>query len=231
MRFTGAAANSASQLSTIQYRTFVDIGVTSTTLYLVNGNQFLNSSATNNPTVNTYSPVGGFGGIEPLQDQADVRPSTARMWMRAVGSADVFEPLREDMFNRPVVVRHGYLDAATDALVSTPEVIWKGFVNKVDIRFADTEKGNYFEIEAETSLRRKSELINFTKEALQTVMGQSGDTFFDYIFQVPMVKALWGNQPTAFNGVSPGHWGYSRSRPPGGGVPTHGGYRTWTPGG
>jgi hypothetical protein len=87
--------------------------------------------------------------------------------------------------------------------VSTPELVWRGFVNKVEIRFADRERGNYFEVEAETSLRRKAEAINFTRETLTTVLSQSGDTFFDFIHLVPLSKALWGNQPTSFNGNAP----------------------------
>ncbi len=201
MRFSFAAANSASAASQLQYRHLVTIGTTSGSMYVCNGNQFLYTLG------NTYSPVGGLGGIEPIEDESDVQPRTVRMWLRAVGSADLAEPLREDMFNRPVLIDHGYLSNSVDVtFVSTPERLWKGFINNVDIHFADAEKGNFFEIEAESSLRRSAEVVNFTKEAHQTVMGQSGDTFFAYIHQVPMIKALWGNQSTTFNGAAPGHW-------------------------
>lgn len=202
MRFTFAAANSASAAPQLRYRQLVSLGVTSSTLYLCNGTEYLYTLG------NTYSPVGGLGGIEPIEDEAGVQPRTVRLWLRAVGSADMAEPIREDMFNRPLRIDHGYLDATggTDTFVSTPELLWKGYVNNVEIHFADVEKGNYFEIEAESSIRRKAEVLNFNRETLQTVMGQSGDTFFDFIHQVPMVKALWGNQATTFNGESPGTW-------------------------
>lgn len=205
-RFTGAAATSAAAYNQLQYRQFVDLGVTSSTIYACTGNQFITASATNNPTANTYSPVGELGGIEPIGDQADVQPATVRLWLQAVGSADFYEPVREDMFNRPVVIHHGYLDPVTDTLVSTPEVQWKGFINKVEVHIDDPERGNFFEVEAETALRRKAEVTNFTKESHWTTLGQSGDTFFSYIHQVPIVKALWGNQATTFNGQSPGRW-------------------------
>lgn len=205
-RHAYAAAESASAATNLQYRLLVDVGVTSGFVYACTGMQYFRSDMANMHSANTYSPVGKFGGIEPIEDDSDLSPSTMRLWLQAVGSADVFEASREDMFNRPVVIRRAFLDPMTDAIVSTPEIAWKGFINKVEIHFADTERGNFFEIEAETSLRRRAEAVNFNKETHQTVLTQSGDTFFQHIHLVPLTKVMWGNQPTAFNGVSPGHW-------------------------
>jgi hypothetical protein len=201
-RHTYAAAESAAAASDLQYRLLVNIGVTSSTLYACTGDKYIYTLG------NTYTPVGGFGGIEPVEDQSDVQPRTLRFWLQAVGSADLYEPAREDMFNRPVVIYRAYLDTQTNAVVSTPDQHWRGFINKVDIHFNDEERGNFFEVEAETALRRNSEVTNFTKEAHWTVLQQSGDTFFNYLHQVPLTKALWGNQPTTFNGASPagGSW-------------------------
>lgn len=217
MRFAFSAANSASAAPQLQYRQLATIGVQSGNLYTCNGTEFLFTLG------NTYTPVGGLGGIEPIQDEADVQPRTLRLWLQAIGSSDLFEPLKEDMFNRPVLIDHGYVSmSAAATLVSTPERLWSGYINNVDVHFADIEKGNFFEIEAESSLRRKAEVVNFTREALQTVMGQSGDTFFDFIYQVPVIKALWGNQATSLNGASPGHWAIKQFG--------HVGRRSWVPG-
>jgi hypothetical protein len=194
MRHEHAAANSASQESMLKYRQFADVGVTSGTIHVCNGNRYLYTLG------NTYSPVGGLGGIEKIEAPSDSQPKTLRMWLAAVSSSNMFNMGREDMFNKPVTIRYGYVSNVTNALVSTPSVLWKGNVNQVELHFADEEKGNYFEIEAETSLRSKSEVINFNKETHETVMAQSGDTFFTYIDKVPLTKALWGNQPTTFNG-------------------------------
>lgn len=200
-RFAYAAAESASGATLLQYRMLVDLSVTSSTVYACTGNQFLLPGSFG--ITNTYSPVGGFGGIEPVEDEADGTPRTVRLWLQAVGSADLYEPLREDMFNRPVLIRRLFLYPMTDVAVSTPETLWKGFVNKVEVRFADTERGNFFEIEAESALRRKAEAMNFNVETHQTVLAQSGDTFFKHIHLVPLSKALWGSQPTSFAGVAP----------------------------
>ncbi len=199
-RFSGAAATSAAADSTLQYRQLVDVGITSGYIYTTNGNRFFLPGEPFMHSANTYVPVGQLGGIEPVAELSDVQPKTMRLWLQAVGSADLYEPSREDMFNRQVVIRHGYTHVVSGTFVSTPEVVWKGYINSVTTHFADAERGNFFEIEAETSLRRKAEITNFTKEALQTVLSQSGDSFFNFIHQVPVVKALWGQNPTKFEG-------------------------------
>jgi hypothetical protein len=194
-RFTGAAATSASTLPAIQYRYLVDVGITSGFVYACNGNQFLYALG------NTYSPVGGLGGIEAVEEESDSSPRTVRAWLAAVSSQNFFEPLKEDMFNRQLIVRHGYLSATSPAtFVSSPEVLWSGRINKVEIRFADVERGNFYEIEAETVLRKRAPASNFNRETLWTVLNQSGDTFCDYADKVTGFKSLWGQQPTEFYG-------------------------------
>jgi hypothetical protein len=205
MRFASAAANSAAHDYLMRYRQLVDIGVTSSTLYLCNGNEFVYTLG------NTYSPVGGFGGMEAIDEATGRSARAIRAWLAAVGSADLVEPLREDMAGRPFVVRHGFLTQQGDTFVSTPELLWSGFINKVEVRFADPERGNFYEIEAETALRRRAPASNFNLETHQTVLAQSGDTFFQFIDQVPLFRAMWGQQPTAFSGAS----GVNRSGGPG----------------
>lgn len=196
MRFTHAAANSAAHAETLRYRQLVEIGVTSGTVYACSGAEYLYTLG------NTYSPVGAFGAIEAIEEEADGSPRTVRAYLSATGSADLYEALREDMFNRQFVVRHGYLDPSTTAFVSTPELLWSGRINKVEARFADVERGNFIEIEAETMLRKRAPVSNFNLETHWVAMGHSGDLFFQFIDQVPLFRAMWGQQPTAFVGAS-----------------------------
>lgn len=201
-RHTYAAAESAAADILLHYRLLVDIGVTSSTIYACTGNKYIFTLG------NTYSPVGILGQIEPVEDQADVTPRTLKLTLQSVNSRDMFEPLREDMFNRPVRIYRAYEHPNSGTLVSTPDLHWRGFINDVKLNWGDRERGNFIEIEAETALRRTSEVTNFTKEAHWTVLSQSGDTFFNFMHQIPLAKAMWGNQPTVFNGASPtnGSW-------------------------
>lgn len=193
-RMLQAAVTSAAAAQTLAYRVLVDMGVTSGTLYACTGNQYVYVNA------NTYSPVGLLGGIDPIKEESDSFPRTVRLWLSAVGSSNLFEPLRESMFNRPVSVRRCFLDPQTFTPVASAELMWSGRVNKVVVRLGDAERGNYYEVEAETTLRRKAISAYFNLEThMQTY---SGDTFFSLVDQVPLFKAMWGQQPTAFTGVA-----------------------------
>lgn len=193
-RILQATVTSAVAAPLLAYRTLVDLGVTSGTVYACNGNQYIYVNAA------TYTPVGMLGGIEPIQEESDGFPRTVRFWMSAVGSSNLFEPIRESMFNRPVAVRRCLLDPTNFTPVASAELMWSGKVNKVSVRLGDNERGNYYEVEAETVLRKQAPSAYFNLEThWQTY---SGDTFFGLIDQVPLYKAMWGQQPTYFGGTT-----------------------------
>lgn len=194
-RFSTTVPVSASADTHIAYRQLVDVTVNSgVTLYLATGNQFIFTLG------NTYSPVGGLGGIEPIEEEAEPQPNTVRLWLSAVDSASLFAPLQEDMFGRSVVIRHCYLNPNDWSAIHTPDTLWTGFINKVEVRFADTERGNFYEIEAETALRRQALVNNFNRETHWVGMGYSGDLFFNFIDQIPLARTMWGQRPTGYSG-------------------------------
>ncbi len=193
-RFEHAAVNSALQESLVAYRQMVELGITSGTLYFCTGNQFIYALG------NTYTPVGGLGGIEPIQEESDPFPRTVRAWISAIDSASLFSPMQEDMFGRTLMIRHCALNPSNWALVSTPEILWKGQVNKVEVRLSDSERGNFYEVEAESSLAKQAAVANFNLETHWTALNYSGDLFFSLIDQVPLTKAMWGQQPTYYIG-------------------------------
>jgi hypothetical protein len=187
-RWLSNSQQSLGERELLAFRQLVDIGVTSGTLYACTGKQYLFARG------NTYTPVAGLGGIEPIKEESDPFPREIRLWMRAVNSSDLYEPLREDMFNRPVRVYETLLNPDTLTVAHTPELRWQGYVNEVEVRFGDEERGNYFEIGAISDMGREPVLAYSNKETL--TLEHSGDTFCDYQHLVPSVKAMWGQQPT-----------------------------------
>ena len=210
-RLLYAASNSAAQLPQLYYRQLVDVGVTSGTVYACNGDKYLFAMG------NTYVPVGHLGAVEPVQEESDPFPRTVRCTLQAVGSADLYEAFREDMFGRPLRIWHVFLDS-NKAMVTTPEPMWSGQINKVSMHFDTKDKGTYLEVEAETDLRRAPPVVNYTKESLQ--LSNPGDTFCNFIDQIPLAKAQWGKQATSFAGDwsrwrggnygGPGGWSYGK---------------------
>jgi hypothetical protein len=92
--------------------------------------------------------------------------------------------------------------------------MFSGFINQVQLKLRDPTRGNYVELEIESRLRREPRSAWFNKETLWQTY--SGDTFFNFIEQIPGFKALWGNKATYFQtpGIAPKfpgfpgfHWG------------------------
>jgi hypothetical protein len=140
---------------------------------------------------NTYSPVGYLGGIDKIQEESDVFPRAVRIWFAAISSSQIQDVLTENMFNCPVRLYSTFL---TDSLtcVSTPEQRFGGFVNMVDMKLKDPQRGDYFELEVESRLVRPARAQYFNRETLWTFYASSGDTFFDYMSQIPFRKGKWG---------------------------------------
>lgn len=199
-RFNYAASNSASQLSQLRYRTLVDVGVSSGTAYACNGAQYLYTMG------NTYTPVGGLGQVEPIQESSDLSAKTIRCTLQATNSVDLAEAMKEDMFGRPLKVWHVFINDSL-TMVSTPELAWSGLINKVTLNFGTPDKGTFLEVEADTDLRRAPPVNNYDKESMLIL--SSGDTFCNFVDKIPLAKAYWGKQ----NAIDYSRGGPGTSRP------------------
>ena len=210
-RFIYAAAESASNEPAVYFRLLANVTMVSTTALLCTGVTPIAWGA------NTYSPVGMLGGVERVQEDSSPFPRTLRMWLSAVGSSQLADALTENLYNKNVKIYRGFLDER-GLLVSTPETVFSGRINSVKINLRDPSRGSHVALEVESRLRREPRSAWFNKETLWQTY--SGDTFFNFIEQIPGFKALWGNKATYFNAPwsQPGFPGLP------GGIP---GFRGW----
>lgn len=185
-RNVSAAVTSISQLPTVQYRLLCEVDSLSTGMTRAcTGYQFIMFAG------NTYSPVGHLGGVEKIQEDADIFPRAARLWFSAVNTASIPDVLSENLFNRPVRIYRTFLtDSYT--IVASAERLFNGRINTCDMVLGDPQKGDYFEIEVESRLARPPRAQYFNRETLWTVYAASGDTFFDYMTQIPLTRVSWG---------------------------------------
>lgn len=185
-RNQSAAVTSISQNDTIQYRWLVEVYSLSTgTTRACTGYQFVSFNG------NTYSPVGHLGGAEKIQEDSDVFPRAVRLWFSAINTASIQDVLNESLFNKQVKIFRTFL---TDSYtcVSTPEELFRGQINTAEMKLGDPNRGSYFEIEVESRLMRKTRAQYFNRETLWTFYSASGDTFFDYVTQIPLMQGYWG---------------------------------------
>lgn len=185
-RNISAAVTSASQLATVQYRVLCEVDSLSTGITRAcTGYNFIVFNG------NTYSPIGNLGGVEKIQEDADIYPRAVRMWFCAVNTAQIQDVLTENLFNRPVRLYRTFMtDSFTN--VATPEMIFFGRINTCEMKLKDPQRADYFEVEVESRLMRESRSQYFNRETLWTIYSQSGDTFFDYVTQIALRQVNWG---------------------------------------
>ena len=186
-RNISAAVTSISQLATVQHRWLVEVySMTGGTTRACTGYQFLTFNG------NTYAPIGDWGGAEKIQEDSDLFPRSVRMWFSAINTNNMIQDvLNESMFNKQVRIYRSFLtDSYTN--VSTPEELFRGFINTCEMRLKDPQRGDFFEIEVESRLQRQARGQYFNRETLWTFYGQSGDTFFNQMHKIPLAQAKWG---------------------------------------
>ncbi len=185
-RNLAAAVTSISQLDEVRYRILCEVySLSNGTTRACTGLNFIEFNG------NTYSPVGKLGGIDPIQEETDVFPRAVKLWFAAVNTSAIQDVLNETIFRKPVVISRTFL---TDSYtcVSTPETLFKGRVNTCELRLKDPERGDFFEIEADSRLARTQRSLYFNKETLAAFYAQSGNTMFNYVSKIPFNKANWG---------------------------------------
>jgi len=182
-RDTVASVTSAAAAPQLRFRLLAEVAVTSSTLYACTGDKFIFSGS------NTYSPIGILGGISPIKESADGRPRGCTLWLRAVSSTDLREPLSEALFNKTVRLFRTFLsDSYT--IVGTPQLGFSGYINKCELKLGDPEKGNFFEVEVENRLMREARSNWFNQETLWE--SYSGDTFYVHQAKIPNYRSAWG---------------------------------------
>lgn len=207
-RNTDPSVTSATQLAQIKFRTLCEVYSTlGGTAYACTGDRFIYSG-------NTYSPVGGLGGIEKIVEDAEIFPRAVRLWFAAINSAQIADVLAESLYSKPVKLYRCVLsDSYT--VTGTPQLAFVGYVNNINMKIGDEDRGNYFEIECESRLRQPTRARYFNKETLWNALGHSGDTFFNYVANIPGVQVNWGNSPLGSNYYSPWNNVNPSNPPPG----------------
>lgn len=155
-------------------------------MYTCTGNNYITVGA------NTYTPVGGMGGVESVQEEPDGFPRSLKAWISIVNSVAMQAALSETLFRKRMDIYRCFLTGSY-SLVGTPQLAFRGYINQVELRLLDPDKGSYIEVEAESKLYQSGRSFYLNRETLQNVMPYSGDTFFDYVTQIPLMKSDWGN--------------------------------------
>lgn len=163
-----------------------------------------------------YTGIGDFGGIQgEIVESVSGSPQAVKLALTGVKSSMINMALVDDYYRRDVEVMIGLQDN-TGAEIDDPEIIFSGFMDKIDIALSDAVGGMVVTCESRgTNLRRASDW-RFTDEDKQIEV--NGDLLGEYIYRMADLQLYWGDRSvnTTFSGGGgggPGGGNSPRDRP------------------
>ncbi len=134
--------------------------------------------------------TGDLGQISTIQEGDQISPYNIELTLSGLDAGLVAEAVKEVYYQRPVTLYVGALND-DDNLVATPDVIWNGFIDTMDVRLGG-DGGDTLALSAESELamfERSSNLL-YTNASQQAT--SSGDTFFTHLQEMQDITLDWG---------------------------------------
>ncbi len=134
--------------------------------------------------------TGDLGQISTIQEGDQISPYNIELTLSGLDAGLVAEAVKEVYYQRPVTLYVGALND-DDNLVATPDVIWNGFIDTMDVRLGG-DSGDTLVLSAESELamfERSSNLL-YTNASQQA--RSSGDTFFTHLQEMQDITLDWG---------------------------------------
>ena len=159
-----------------------------------------------------YLGVGTFGGMELDAEDSEVAAKGAKLTLSGIPGDLVPDVLTETGYQRRDAILYvGLLDKESNDWIDTPEELWSGQMDYLDIQYSGNEAR--VELHVEDELRREPTQAWYTDEDQQ--MRFAGDRFFSDLPNVEIYNAVWGRAVVG-GGAYGGGGGGSRGRYVGG---------------
>ena len=123
--------------------------------------------------------IGQLGSIDTIKEDTQVRPNGLRLTISGVDTALVQSAITEDYHGRPVAIYIGLLDTATNALIDTPEVAFKGVMDFLTVELNQNTGSISVNCESEMARWQRPRGLLYTHESQQLLY--EGDRGFDMI--------------------------------------------------
>ena len=139
-----------------------------------------------------YTGIGDFGGLQgDVVESVSGAPQAIRLSISGVKASLVNDALVDDYYRRDVDVMLGLEDTVGD-LIEDPEILFSGFMDKVDIGLAEGLGQMVLTCESRgTNLLRASD-HRFTDEDKQAEV--SGDLIAEYVYRMIDLTLFWGDK-------------------------------------
>lgn len=163
---------------------------------------------------NTYTGIGDLGGVEPVQESAEVRANGLAFRLNGIPSAMVTRILAENYRGRSCKLWLALFDSLTAASpIADPVLLFSGRMDQCNLE--DSGAGAFIVISAESrliDLQRPRERRR-TDEDQNSLF--SGDRGMEYVAGLQDKELLWGGGKSGTSGMAaPPQKGYVSGHPP-----------------
>ena len=139
-----------------------------------------------------YTGIGDFGGIDgAIVESVSGAPQAIKLTLTGVKSSLINMSLVDDYYRRDAEIMLGLEDEA-GALIADPEIVFSGFMDKIDISLTQAVGQMTLTCESRgTNLQRASDW-RFTDEDKQIEV--NGDLLGEYIYRMADLQLFWGDR-------------------------------------
>lgn len=157
-----------------------------------------------------YSGIGDFGGINgAVKESIAGAPISITLALTGLDAALINTAFTENYFRREAEIMLGLEDASGD-LIDDPEILFSGYMDKVDISLSQGTGTMALALESRATNLLSSSDLRFTDEDLQAE--NSGDLLFEYVYSVTDMVLKWGGTVTNYGDGLGGSNGGSNRR-------------------
>lgn len=147
----------------------------------------------------TYLGIGDFGGIQgDVKETTQGAPQQLVLSLTGVKSSLINTAFTDDYFRRDVEVMIG-MENESGALIDDPEILFSGYMDKIDIVFAKRTATLSLTCESRGTNFLSASDYRFTDEDKQRE--NPGDVFGEYIYRMADLVLRWGSESVSGSGI------------------------------
>lgn len=151
---------------------------------------------------NVYSAIGTLGGVGPVKENGNLSPEKLEFQLSGVDNSLITTTLTEDYHGRDARLWVGYLNAESYVLVTTPQILWEGFMDVMTIR---TEQNtSVISLVCENRLIRWNDAADWLYTDEHQKLFDTTDNFFDQVALLPNKEIKWRGEHVITGGGNNG---------------------------
>ncbi len=146
-----------------------------------------------------YTGIGDFGGIDgEVVESVTGAPQALKLSLTGIKSSWINRSLTDDYYRRDAEIMLG-LEDESGSLVANPEILFSGFMDKVDVVLSEGMGAMSLICESRGTNLQRAPDNRFTDEDKQAEMlgltsPETTDLLAEYVYRMADLKLFWGDR-------------------------------------